>query len=155
MFNRPWSIDYSPVSPGTEDALSSLFQNFSGNANASGSGSGGGLGMGVMDVDLGLLGIGFHTHSSATTGAGVGVAPGGNAGMDPSSFLAMLGGEPLSNAPFLPTFDSYSPPAPDSAPYSPQVVQRSVSRGFEPSGVPDSDLAILAQFWEQNLREMT
>jgi len=50
-----------------------------------------------------------------------------SAGMDPSSFLAMLSGEPLSDAPFLPsTYDSYDSP--------PQA------QGYEP-GTPMSNYA--------------
>ncbi|GLB39659.1 putative fungal specific transcription factor [Lyophyllum shimeji] len=165
MFNHSWSIDYTPASPSADDAMSPLFQHFGGSMSASssggaGSGGGEGAGMGMMDVDLGSLSSGVHNNSGAGSGPNTGVGSGGSVGMDPSSFLAMLGGEPLSNAPFLPTFDSYSPPAPDSAPYSPQSVRREVSRGFESSGqaasgIPtESDLAVLAQFWEQNFREM-
>ncbi|KAF5384224.1 hypothetical protein D9615_003446 [Tricholomella constricta] len=163
VFNQPWGMDYTPASPVTEGTTSLLFQSFgrngrgprspSGTESAGGSTSGrGGMAM-DLDLELGSLRSGVSIG-----GVNSSAAPGASAGMDPSSFLAMLGGEPLSNAPFLPTFDSYSPPAVDSAPYSPPDIQRSASSGFEgfeptaqsAAGIPDSDLAILAQFWDQN-----
>ncbi|KAG6836188.1 hypothetical protein H0H93_010558, partial [Arthromyces matolae] len=77
--------------------------------------------------------------------------------IDPSSFLAMLGGEPLSDKPFLPPFDSYSPSGGgDGGTYSPNVQSTSASAvGFEvsgqASGIPEADLAILTQIWNQKL----
>ncbi|KAF8064999.1 hypothetical protein FPV67DRAFT_1671298 [Lyophyllum atratum] len=180
VFGRAWGMEYSsPASPATEEAVSSSFYHFSGGAGAgargsasgsvggSGGGGGGGLGMGMMDLDLGTLGSGVHNNSglgsgagaSSSSGAGTGMGMGmgsgssSNPGMDPSSFLAMLGGEPLSDTPFLPTFDSYSPPGLDGGPYSPQSVQMSGSGadGYGGAqGIPDSEMAILTQFWDQN-----
>ncbi|KNZ79271.1 Nitrogen assimilation transcription factor nit-4 [Termitomyces sp. J132] len=116
-----------------------------------------------MDIDFGALDndvfdadLGFSPNTSMN----LGIEKGSNTSMvqviDPSRFLAMLGGEPLSDAPFLPTFDSYSPPAGEGGPYSPQMQQpsMSLSTGFagpaQGDRIPDPDLAILTQFWDQN-----
>ncbi|KAG5644488.1 hypothetical protein DXG03_008315 [Asterophora parasitica] len=152
MFGQ-WAMDFSPTSPATEGPLPALFQSFSrkdravasGSATNTTSGNGNdsndGAGM-AMDLDPSSFGSG----------------PNAGAGMDPSTFLAMLGGEPLSNAPFLPTFDSYAPSPADSAgaPYSPpNGPHRSASTGFElgfeaTANLPDSELAILAHFYDKN-----
>lgn len=73
-----------------------------------------------------------------------------NPGMDPSSgFLAMLGGEPLSNAPFLPTFSrvGYSTGHEDSPM---QDVDALAYSGSPQVSIPDSELAVLEQFWSQH-----
>ncbi|RDB17161.1 Nitrogen assimilation transcription factor nirA [Hypsizygus marmoreus] len=105
--------------------------------------------------DFGLgMNIGFGTHNSNNVNMGHTV-PSASAGMDPSSFLAMLGGEPLSNAPFLPTFDSYSPPVLDSPSFThgqpPQIYgDGNPNTRVQVGMIPDSELAILTQFWDQN-----
>ncbi|KAF9460391.1 hypothetical protein BDZ94DRAFT_1266118 [Collybia nuda] len=73
-----------------------------------------------------------------------------NSGTDPSSgFLAMLGGEPLSNAPFLPTFSriGYSMGREDSIM---QDVDPAAYSGRPQVSIPDSELAVLEQFWSQH-----
>ncbi|KAG6887908.1 hypothetical protein C0992_010284 [Termitomyces sp. T32_za158] len=148
-----WSMDYTPVSPAPSDDRSQLFQNFSGIGSDRVDAS--------MDIDFGAT---FHGGvfdenlcSSANTRSNVAFET-DNTTMaqvtDPSSFLAMLGGEPLSDAPFLPTFDSYSPPAGEGGRYSPRMQQPSASTAFEGpvrgGKIPHPDLTILAQFWDQN-----
>ena len=62
-------------------------------------------------------------------------------------YLAMLGGEPLSNAPFLPTFtkmDSNTPGLETSYQALP------LSNGPAAVPIPDSEFAILEQFWNQH-----
>ncbi|KAG6918313.1 hypothetical protein DXG01_015405 [Tephrocybe rancida] len=153
-----WTMDYTPTSPVTDDGVSPLFQNFSGTSDSRSS-----MEMGI-DIDFGAMGTNqlFDANINLTANASMdmsrnvpslsGVA---GSGIDPSSFLAMLGGEPLSDAPFLPTFDSYSPPSGEGGPYSPRTQHASPStalEGFEAAtqGIPESDLVILAQFWDQN-----
>jgi hypothetical protein len=77
-----------------------------------------------------------------------------------SGYLAMLGGEPLSNAPFLPTFskiDYNSPNHHENIPgfgnSSSGVRMSDNGNDVEPlAGIPDSELAILEQFWNQYFR---
>ncbi|KAG6852186.1 hypothetical protein C0991_002279, partial [Blastosporella zonata] len=148
--SQSWSMDYTPAGPVTDDGAP-LFQSFS----SGGGGSGRGAEMGI-DIDLGRRGA-FGTNASANTNMDVErtnpSVPGVTGqGIDPSSFLAMLGGEPLSDAPFLPTFDSYSPPPGESGPYSPrmQTAMEGLEAASQGRGIPEPDLLILAQFWDQN-----
>jgi hypothetical protein len=75
-----------------------------------------------------------------------------------SGYLAMLGGEPLSNAPFLPTFSkidynsshSHGENIPGFGNSSLGVYLSDNGTDVEPPvGIPDSGLAILEQFWNQ------
>ncbi|KAG6861013.1 hypothetical protein C0995_004866 [Termitomyces sp. Mi166 len=127
-----WPMDYSPTSPATDDSMSPFFQSFgsSGSENRTDV---------SMDVDFGAAmhggvfdaKLGFSEITDANGGIERGDGLTAHA-IDPSSFLAMLGGEPLSDAPFLPTFDSYSPPAGEGS-YSPrmQPPSTSMSTSFE------------------------
>ncbi|KAG5653175.1 hypothetical protein H0H81_001892 [Sphagnurus paluster] len=157
VFSSPWNMDFSapststttptttaPTSPVTEPASSPLaFQSFTRGAGGGASSSVMGAGM-AMDIDF----TSTNTTSHGTSN---------NSGMDPSSFLAMLGGEPLSDAPFLPTFESYSPP-PLEGTYSPNITRSASAPGFDgfdvsASAINESELAILTQFWDQNFRD--
>ncbi|KAF8241145.1 hypothetical protein L208DRAFT_1420221 [Tricholoma matsutake] len=81
-------------------------------------------------------------------------------GMDISSgYLAMLGGEPLSNAPFLPTFSkidyniNHDENTPGFGNSSLDVHVSNNGPDVEPPvGIPDSELAVLEQFWNQYFR---
>jgi hypothetical protein len=71
--------------------------------------------------------------------------------MDPSSgFLAMLGGEPLSNAPFLPTFSRVDYVAGYEDTPMQGVDTTSAYNGNPQVNIPDSELAVLEQFWSQH-----
>lgn len=75
-------------------------------------------------------------------------------------YLAMLGGEPLSNAPFLPTFSKLDYSSTNHAEnisgfgnFSVAVQMSNDGTNAEPSvGIPDSELAVLEQFWNQYFR---
>ncbi|KAG6831081.1 hypothetical protein H0H87_006197 [Tephrocybe sp. NHM501043] len=151
-----WSMDYVPTSPMTDDGVPTSFQPF----RAGGSGR-----TAEMGMDLGVMGrkSAFDGHAGILVDTNMDVENGSSSGpgttgqgIDPSSFLIMLGGEALSDAPFLPTFDSYSPPGGDGGPYSPRMQTSSATPldGFETSpqatGILESDLGTLAQFWDQN-----
>jgi len=79
-----------------------------------------------------------------------------------SGFLAMLGGERLSNAPFLPTFSkidcvnshNHSDNIPGFGNSSSGVHVSDNGNDVEPPlvGIPDSELAILEQLWNQYFR---
>ena len=76
-----------------------------------------------------------------------------------SGYLAMLGGEPLSNAPFLPTFskvdfsNSHSENIPGFGNSSFCMFLSNNGTDVEPSvGISDSELAILEQFWNEYFR---
>ena len=75
-----------------------------------------------------------------------------------SGYLAMLGGEPLSNAPFLPTFskvdytnsNSHIEHMPGFGNSSFRMCLSDNDTDVEPPvGISDSELAILEQFWNQ------
>ncbi|KAG6811774.1 hypothetical protein H0H92_005904 [Tricholoma furcatifolium] len=155
-FNQPqstWGLDYASTSQ-IDDAMSMAYQRF---GEADGTGSRAGQG---MVIDFNSLGRGtFDAAASARmdvdgNNASIPGATGhGSQGLDPSSFLAMLGGEPLSDAPFLPTFDSYSPPGGEGGTYSPNIPQQSTpsfEAAVQGGVIPEPDLAILSQFWDQN-----
>ncbi|KAG6884678.1 hypothetical protein C0993_009021 [Termitomyces sp. T159_Od127] len=161
VFNQSsssWSMDYTPAGPTIGDDGSPLFQSFSGTGSDNRVDA-------SMDIDFGstLHGGVFEENSSfsgnTSSYSNVGIEK-ENTTMaqviDPSSFLAMLGGEPLSDAPFLPTFNSNSPPAEGGDPYSPRMqrLSTSLSTAFEGSvrgrQIPESDLTILAQFWDRS-----
>jgi hypothetical protein len=77
-----------------------------------------------------------------------------------SGYLAMLGGEPLSNAPFLPTFSKidynnnhHHENISGFGNSSPGVRMSDYGNDVEPpAGIPDSELAILEEFWNQYFR---
>jgi hypothetical protein len=87
--------------------------------------------------------------------------PNGNTDIS-SGYLAMLGGEPLSNAPFLPTFSKidynhnsggHSENIPGFGNSSFCMYVSDNGTDVEPPvGTPDSELAILEQFWNQYFR---
>lgn len=137
--NDPWNFSYGPLTQPTprihnhpsppSSHLSSTFPYTPRNTNAQ-----------------------FTTQASTDTSSG---------------FLAMLGGEPLSNAPFLPsgfsTFDYHAGPQIGDADatmgslglgeqtqWNPVAGRNGAHNGNHALVIPDSELVVLEQFWQQH-----